>query len=314
MAKEYFPGIDVLKGGLILLVILGHLLPGSLNENFARFFIYSFHMPLFLAVSGFLLTHETLGRLSVARLVGRYWGRMLMPWFVAWLFYCFILGWGGGGGAVRGIIYGALYPPYHLWFVPSLFLMVVALFLVQSRRINLLVVWAASGLFFIVWLSLFQTSMRGGGRWLVFLGDKRTYTLFTYFIFGYLIRNAKSGGRRRTFLVVTISTAFVFFSSYFCVMSSVVVSVSKFMLNIGLIRLVLTSRWLRRFKCRGFSELGKISLPVYLWHMVPLSLTASFFGKGTGLYYMASILSVSIMTGMLLLLSRYKKVSLLFGI
>lgn len=52
--------IDVLKGILILLVVIGHILPGTLQENFARYFIYSFHMPVFFAVSGYLVSIDRL--------------------------------------------------------------------------------------------------------------------------------------------------------------------------------------------------------------------------------------------------------------
>lgn len=56
----YYPGIDALKGILILLVIAGHFLEGRISENPLRYIIYSFHMPLFLVLSGFLLNRERL--------------------------------------------------------------------------------------------------------------------------------------------------------------------------------------------------------------------------------------------------------------
>ncbi len=50
---------DSLKGWLMLLVILGHAIQGTLgyecNNNHVFNFIYSFHMPAFIAVSGWLL-------------------------------------------------------------------------------------------------------------------------------------------------------------------------------------------------------------------------------------------------------------------
>ena len=39
--------IDAIKGILIFLVVIGHVLPGSLDENVIRYVIYSFHMPAF---------------------------------------------------------------------------------------------------------------------------------------------------------------------------------------------------------------------------------------------------------------------------
>lgn len=84
---KYFAGIDYLKGLLLLFVFLGHLLPGTLSENFVRYLIYSFHMPLFIGISGALLTPASLARSSLRQLVARYFGRMLLPWLVACVVY-----------------------------------------------------------------------------------------------------------------------------------------------------------------------------------------------------------------------------------
>lgn len=50
--------IDSLKGILILLVVLGHSIQNTLGEecygNYWWNLIYSFHMPAFMAISGYL--------------------------------------------------------------------------------------------------------------------------------------------------------------------------------------------------------------------------------------------------------------------
>ena len=45
--------IDALKGIGIILVVIGHV---SLGNNLVKW-IYSFHMPLFFALSGYMLAH-----------------------------------------------------------------------------------------------------------------------------------------------------------------------------------------------------------------------------------------------------------------
>lgn len=49
--------LDILKGFAIILVVLGHsvqYLLGNNNENWLFSFIYSFHMPLFMFISGYV--------------------------------------------------------------------------------------------------------------------------------------------------------------------------------------------------------------------------------------------------------------------
>lgn len=43
---------DMIKGLLIVLVIVGHILPGTLQDNIVRYTIYAFHMPVFIAWGG----------------------------------------------------------------------------------------------------------------------------------------------------------------------------------------------------------------------------------------------------------------------
>lgn len=49
--REY----DVAKGIGIFLVIIGH----NFSQGYTHQFIYSFHMPLFLIISGALLSHNS---------------------------------------------------------------------------------------------------------------------------------------------------------------------------------------------------------------------------------------------------------------
>lgn len=55
MQKNRVEYIDTLKGLLIILVIFGHT---GINSNIQKW-IYSFHMPLFLIISGFFYKEES---------------------------------------------------------------------------------------------------------------------------------------------------------------------------------------------------------------------------------------------------------------
>lgn len=59
--KAYSCKIDILRGFATILVVLGHILQYSMMQNEAFYndflfkVIYSFHMPLFMCISGFCL-------------------------------------------------------------------------------------------------------------------------------------------------------------------------------------------------------------------------------------------------------------------
>ncbi|WP_369414051.1 acyltransferase family protein [Desertivirga xinjiangensis] len=74
-----FRNIDLLKGLLIILVIVGHVLQGKLSESIWRYFIYAFHMPLFISIGGFLLNFQKLKELSLSNLLWKYVERIIIP-------------------------------------------------------------------------------------------------------------------------------------------------------------------------------------------------------------------------------------------
>lgn len=113
--KIYNHSIDFAKGGLIFLVIIGHILEGSLKDNFLRFFIYSFHMPMFLFISGYLININRLQTYKFIDIFKYYVKRMIGWWFIAWCIYtCITI----DHFTMRNILKNFLNPYYHLWYVP----------------------------------------------------------------------------------------------------------------------------------------------------------------------------------------------------
>lgn len=105
--------IDNLRGFLILLVILGHCLQytGSGNENLLYRVIYAFHMPLFMAISGYVCYRPKLewGK------IGKRARQLLIP-FLSWAFVTCIL-----VGKAEYILEIIPYPDRGLWFLYALF-------------------------------------------------------------------------------------------------------------------------------------------------------------------------------------------------
>lgn len=71
MKENRYEWIDVTKGFAIILVVMGHVMVTYLNNglytnsylySFGFPLIYSFHMPLFMMVSGLLLGNQLVSR------------------------------------------------------------------------------------------------------------------------------------------------------------------------------------------------------------------------------------------------------------
>lgn len=109
--------MDLLKLFAIFLVIYGHSLQHLIStpavQQPAYRFIYSFHMPLFMAVSGFFAA--SLSRLTVREFFFRKGRQLLIPAVVASLL-----------AALLGLAFGhgidSDYLIYGIWFLKSLFL------------------------------------------------------------------------------------------------------------------------------------------------------------------------------------------------
>ena len=115
--------LDSLKGLLILFVFIGHVIIGDFRTNIIRFVIYSFHMPLFLFLSGYLINTQNLVRYSLISLIKKYWKRMLLCWLIAWVIYT--IPYYNNTDVFSFILYYFINPVYHLWYVPSLFAMII---------------------------------------------------------------------------------------------------------------------------------------------------------------------------------------------
>lgn len=275
-SKDYFPSVDCLKGILIILVIVGHILPGSLRENPWRYSIYSFHMPLFLGVSGFLLKRSSLRSQSMGHLFRKYLHSMMLPWFVAFLCFNVVVLTGKEDISVKELCFLFLYPYFHLWFIPVLFGMIILTFLIERFKIEYIWGLGVSFLFTLLWETLyFQNPIWGGPEILKWLGDKRLYLYFVFFFVGYTLRNSADVILKKWHIgyfiffasLLLICRIFNFFF-YYPELPSVLVWL---LLNIILIYVFTYSVNKISFPCRKIlSFLGVYSLPIYLWHVFPI--------------------------------------------
>ena len=190
--KERNLQLDAIKGGAILLVVLGH----SLQVHDVRFdsnllfrLIYSFHMPLFMAASGWVAKPQEPRRLKQIAI------RLGLP-TLTWYLIQFFVERGSQSSGIGSYIWSFLkYPDLGLWFLWILlicqFLLSAAYWLEQKIGIiSYALVWS------VLWLSPSHD-----------FGIQLTRYYFVYFSAAFLVaRNFKSLCRM---LPVTVALALV---------------------------------------------------------------------------------------------------------
>lgn len=161
MNKKYFPEIDICRGLGIILVVLGHALKqtGETNAMFQILlsFIYSFHMPLFFIVSGFVAVKvlDLKKNEDRIRYIKDKAARLLVPYFAVGIFYMpikFVL----SSFAVKPYDFSSAWkiligenPNTVLWFLYTLFWVSVVSCLILNHK-NLRAILVISGCLSII--------------------------------------------------------------------------------------------------------------------------------------------------------------------
>lgn len=97
--KKHFAYIDAMKGFAILLVVIGHAIAwsfrnfdsvGAQDNSWTVLFywrlIYSFHMPLFFMISGFLFPKRSINLAEVVKVLNRKAKTLVLPYIFAGMF------------------------------------------------------------------------------------------------------------------------------------------------------------------------------------------------------------------------------------
>ena len=189
MKKERNVFWDVVKGVAILLVVLGHSINYGNGADYLRseaFYdlflfklIYSFHMPIFMVVSGYLFYNSVLCKSPSIIILSRI--RMLLIPVVSFaviykcpaLFSVF-----KGEMSLLSFAYDfftTVFLGYHLWFLWSVFLNSMLVLLVQKLKFS-------SYTYILIWIC--SLLLRSSGD---FLSGMELYSfMFPYFVIGFM--------------------------------------------------------------------------------------------------------------------------------
>lgn len=185
------PKIDQAKGLAIFLVVMGHVLNfcfygDNASNSFCYKIIYSFHMPLFMFISGMVVKDSCLNLKNIGMDLNKRFRTLLVPMLVIGLIYAYSFGY-------TIIEFFKEYNKLGYWYLMALYSLYVifrlfAFFIHKIKKINLtreILLWGVCYLSFVCAMRIFPGKISN-----VFcLGQACRF--FPYFIMGYLFSKHK---------------------------------------------------------------------------------------------------------------------------
>lgn len=274
--KKRDPYFDNVKIVLMLLVVLGHVLPIDLHNkiNLATYeWIFSFHMPLFVFISGYFTNIED---------KTKFWRGILnfIETFV--VFSCIHVAFDYIQGDNLTLLTVFTTPRWTLWYLLSLIwwrLMLYYLPSIISNNTKLLILLS-------VVLSLAMGFVPINSTF----SFQRTFSFLPFFIIGYVMRNAlfkNWGGQKIKLLALVVMIAF-WFAYYFSPLSCASLLLQKTSYFLGtfnpLLYLLFRAGWLLFASILSlcflilipkkeyvWTHFGQMTLFIYMYHSVLLS-------------------------------------------
>lgn len=287
MDRKRLYNIDFVKGILIILVIVGHMIPGKVNGNLIRYCIYSFHMPVFITISGYLLNRTYLSTHSLVDVLKRYLPRLMIPWAIGVVVYFFFL------NSFRWNLFlkAFIKPYYHLWYILGFISYIIITWILLKLKFNnamLLAVTLAIGIVSKLRLYDFDNPIMIRVVNLIRY-DFRLYNLF-FFILGMYLKQLMDKMEKSKiilpFMGAWTALAWILNLFLFYNMTTEWKQLLYYGLNIPMCVVVLLlckkecfPRW------KMFEYIGQQSLFFYLWHVIPILLAVKIVGSKQGILY-----------------------------
>ncbi|QEE16019.1 acyltransferase family protein [Promethearchaeum syntrophicum] len=267
-------GLDVLKGILIILMIIGHIFSYSLGYNALnpiRYAIYSFHMPLFMGISGYLLNINFLKQASIIQILKKYFFRLLIPVMISWImWYFFKLKKYNSLFEDPKLFEFIFFPQVYLWYIYSLFvyILIISLFLRISTKFYVLFLFSIFlALFFVYFIDYSSTIVSKSGKLELSFYTYRPH-FFCFLILGILTKQKNWMIKSHKISIFTIIILiFVRILNYYY-FNAYLYNIDFYFLNFFLILYLLPHAINWKFKYSTFlQDIGKKSMPIYLYNL-----------------------------------------------
>lgn len=295
------PSIDLLKGVLILLVMGGHVMELTGGQDTILWVGSGFRMALVIGISGYLLNVTRTRTAETGDLLARYGRRMLLPWAVAAILYLVAGHWPIGWSTPFDLL---LRPPYHLWYVPVLFFLIMVTRVTPWSSLALLALGTPVSLAIMYGFGLTHGPV---GQSLLSL-DSRFLLYPVYFFFGMLLaERAQGSGRWRLALLVAL-LGLLWWAALRASGNNLAYVPARLLMCLGLIALLPALSTLR-LDVAPLNAIGRDSLFFYLWHPLVIGLVVA-----TGIGALATLaISVLLLAVCSRLAARRPLTALLLG-
>lgn len=314
MGRRRLYNIDMVKGFLIIFIILGHYIPGEIKDTLPRYIIYSFHMPIFIAVSGFLVNRSVLIDLSFSEVVKKYFPRVLISWGIAVLVYTTITKFNRLSGLNSKellILYAKAFikPYYHLWYILGFLAYILLTWLLLKLRLrNWMLLVVALVISIISKYELYHISNETLKSIVDIIAyDFRLYNFF-FFILGMLFKEYIS--RKGVPYIMKPAVILALICGIACIYffyhdSDIGKRTMYFLFNIPFAVILLELSYIEYFpRCRMIEYIGRNSMAFYLWHVL-VKLAALKLGEDNRvIYYFYCSIFFLILWGLIFLLSK----------
>lgn len=313
MKSEYFKSLDFIKGILIILVILGHVLKGKINETLSRYFIYSFHMPMFIIISGFLFNYTNF--LKKRKIfINDFIKRIFIPYIIANIIYSTILNIkllldDKLINFLEGCFKNIIYSYYHLWYIQGLIFYIILYYILDKVCVGKYKKLIISLIISIIVYYLYFIFPRKYMVLNIFLNNFRAYNLI-FFTIGVMIRsneieiNSKNKIKGSNLLFCCL-LFFINGIGGFYIKNPYIEGVLFYMSNLVLgIYLLIWSMRYKNFFLSGINYLGKESLYFYLYHVIVILIARKLFQEDY--YYLVNGVGILILV---YLIKKFKMIS-----
>lgn len=273
-------GIDLFRGLLVILVILGHFSELTHRHTFIVWLGFGFRMPVLIGLTGYLFNLDHARGMRLVELV-RHYHRLIIPWLVAATVYVVLsqpIDW-------RLPLAILVRPPFHLWFVPVMLAFILLAWACRLRRGQMLAVAVPAS---IAAMYAFGVG-HGIEQYSPWMPDRRYFIYPIYFSFGLWVARRTPDPAKQPFAIIVSLIGFVWWCALYDRPAPAAEVAAELLMCMPLIGLLPRVRQIA-LDWSSVANVGRDSLFFYLWHPLIFALCAAAGLSGLPMLFVSFLL------------------------